>query len=135
MEKIYLERKNKMIELIKTMSWEEAREIVDGMDFQERIDKIVYPSGKKKDPETLGKWTAIYRIVGTNNNHGGKYDCKRNDTTINGNAVYSRVFIKRIGYELDLGGGYAEVILDNADEEDINWFLNNDIELITQYEK
>lgn len=59
LESIYIERNNKMIELMKTMSWEEAREIVDKIDFEERIDKIIYPNGKKKEPVTLGKWTAI----------------------------------------------------------------------------
>ncbi len=42
LEKIYLERENKMIELMKTLSWEEARKIVDSMDYQHRIDLIVY---------------------------------------------------------------------------------------------
>lgn len=46
--KIYKERKNRMIELLETMEWEQAVKIVDGEDYQDRIDAIVWPNGKKK---------------------------------------------------------------------------------------
>ena len=45
---IYKERKNRMIELLETMDWEQAVQIVDGEDYQDRIDAICYPNGKKK---------------------------------------------------------------------------------------
>lgn len=50
---IYKERKNRMIELLETMDWEQAVKIVDGEDYQDRIDDICYPNGKKKEYEPL----------------------------------------------------------------------------------
>lgn len=45
---IYLERKNKYLELFSEgKSWEQAREIIDKMDFEERILKICPPVKKK----------------------------------------------------------------------------------------
>lgn len=140
LEKIYLERENKMIELMKTMSWEEARKIVDSMDFQERIDKIVYHNGKKKEFEKeVGKQYPIFRIIDIFNDsphnlasktlviENGKKEKYWYGPTINKQPKYCRLLIKRIGYELDLGGGYAEVILDNADDEDYEWYMKMSI--------
>lgn len=42
----------------------------------------------------------IYKIIGNNNNTGGKFDCKKKDTAIKGKQVYSRIFIKLVGYRI-----------------------------------
>lgn len=36
-----------------------------------------------------------FEILGRNNNTGGKFDCKKNDTAINGKQVYSRILIRK----------------------------------------
>ena len=36
-----------------------------------------------------------FEILGCNNNTGGKFDCKKTDTSINGKETYSRIFIRK----------------------------------------
>lgn len=64
----------------------------------------------------------IFRIIGSNLSTCPT-DCSRKDTRINGKYKYARIFIKRIGYIEDKGGGLAEAVFDNATEEDIDWFV------------
>lgn len=78
----------------------------------------------------IGYKSAIYRILGKQGAYptiSGWTGTK--DPVINGKKKYSRIFIKRIGYETYLGlddDGYQlwDVVLDNADEEDYKWFMS-----------
>lgn len=64
---IYFERENKMKELLRQgMSWEEAGEQIESLDYNERIDKICFPNGKKKEKEMeIDKPYPIFRLLGT----------------------------------------------------------------------
>lgn len=81
--------------------------------LEEAIEKVIYPKGKKKDPELeIGDTIAIYRLLGS----GGP--------KLNGQNIYKRLFIKRIGYETYIGDDQFIVELDNADEEDYQWYMS-----------
>ena len=101
LEKIYLERENKMIELMKTMSWEEAREIVD----EEYNDKLltICPETKKKCGFRIeGKITQFEiidaRTIALNDKQKNKntYLIKDADSAINGKPTYARICIKKV---------------------------------------
>lgn len=113
---IYKERKIRMIELLETMDWEQAVKIVDGEDYQDRIDAICYPNGKKKEyEEEIGEVNGLYAILNS---------AVHPDPLINGKKKYARILIKRVGYCVYLGDRKYEYIYDNATEEELKDILN-----------
>lgn len=68
----------------------------------------------------------IYKIIGCNNNTGGKFDCKKNDTAINGKQTYSRIFIKLIGYRVLTSIENGEEIWElNIEPEETDNYINH----------
>ena len=114
---IYYEREmewKKMLREGKTR--EEIEAYMATTDYEERIEKILYPKGKKKEPEwEIGQRVAIYRMLATI------------VPKLNGKNLFKRILIKRIGWEYyqgeDKDGELWEVELDNCDEEDYEWYL------------
>ena len=106
---------------------EEIEAYMETTDYEERIEKILYPKGKKKEPEwEIGQRVGIFRILGKSGKgqNGGIFTGgKCYDPKINGKKLFQRIFIKRIGYETYLGNGYWVVELDNCDEDDYEWWL------------
>ena len=137
---IYKERKNKMIELLETMDWEQAVKIVDGEDYQDRIDVICYPNGKKKEyEEEIGEVIDLYAIINLFNDFKTNVEFgvvpveyvepngrKRMwcGPIVNGKTKYFRCLIKRVGYGVYLGNDEWEYNFDNATEEELKDILN-----------
>lgn len=112
---IYHERQmewRKMLRKGKTR--EEIEAYMATTDYEERIEKIVYPKGKKKEPEIeIGQRVAIYNLL----------DVIR--PKLNGKNLFARLLIKRIGYETYLGDGLWALEFDNATEEEIEKYLDS----------
>lgn len=100
LEKIYLERENKMIELIKTLSWEEARNIVDE-EYKEQLLSICPEKPLKRGFCIDGK-PVQFEILGITENSDYLKPfyidgCEKYDRPyINGERMYSRLLIKRV---------------------------------------
>lgn len=102
-------------------TWEEAREIVDKQDFEDRIEKVVYPNGKKKEKEyKIGERYLFLVLIGctTTDRHlwGG------GPLYLNGKIPYNRLFIKSVGTGTYLGNGVFDMEI--FDEEGYNSLLN-----------
>lgn len=107
---------------------EEIEAYMATTDYEERIEKILYPQGKKKEPEIeIGDRVPIYRLCGITNikgqDGGLSTDGKCGNAKINGKNVYRRCFIKRIGYETYLGNGLWALEFDNATEEEFEEYM------------
>lgn len=91
---------------------EEIEAYMAATDYEERIEKILYPQGKKKEPEwEIGQRVAIYRMLDLIT------------PKLNGKNLYRRILVKRIGYETYLGNGLWSLEFDNATEEDYEWYM------------
>ena len=93
LEKIYLERENKLIELIKTLSWEEARTIVDE-EYKEQILSICPEKPLKRGFCVNGK-PIQFEIIG-GYNYSKDYDGNTWNAKINGKYVFKRILIKKV---------------------------------------
>ena len=103
LEKIYLERENKMIELIKTLSWEESRTIVDE-EYKEQLLSICPEKPLKRGFCIDGK-PVQFEIVDARSialydkqKNKSTYLIKDADSSIKGKATYARICIKRLSY-------------------------------------
>ena len=84
--------------------------------MQQFIQKV---KKKEYEPE-IGDVLLIYAIVGSN-----KYSCKITDTTINGKAVFNRIFIKKVGFTVYLGQDLWDYYIEvNEDVKDVNEAVN-----------
>lgn len=107
---------------------EEIEAYLATTDYEERIEKILYPQGKKKEPEwEIGQRVVIYRLCGISNfkglDGGVSTDGKCGNAKIDGKNCYKRLFIKRIGYETYLGNGLWVLDFDNATEEEFEEYM------------
>lgn len=129
LEEIYIERNNEYIALEKSGLTRE--EILPRLEhYQEEIDAIVWPNGKKKiEPPNIGDVFGIYKLIGNNNG----YCCKSSDTTINGKAAYNRLFIRKVGEQTYQGCG--EYILDMEPEEIENYIYHKAVFLTMRIQK
>lgn len=83
-------------------------------------------TGNLKKKNEIGDIVGIYKIIGCNNNTGGKFDFKKKDTTINGKKVYFRVFIRKVGYRILTSIDNGEEIWElNIEPEEINNYINH----------
>lgn len=126
---IYYERKMEWRKMLKEgKTREEIEAYMATTDYEERIEKIVYPKGKKKEPEIeIGQRVPIFSLLGqcVKGQDGGlSTDGKCGTPKIDGKNVYKRLFIKRIGYETYLGGGVWALEFDNATEEEITEYMD-----------
>ena len=146
---IYKQRKQDCIRLLNEgKSFDEMQAAVQH--YQDEIDAIL-PKKKDEEVETtkvnnvlriLGLWTdcrnndgydAIFVGPETTIYEGGKLLKTWCGPTINKKAKYARILIKKLGYEYYDEDGVLNAVLDNADEEDINWYksiIKNKIENI-----
>ncbi len=129
---IYYEREMEWRKMLKEgKTREEIEAYMATTDYEERIEKILYPKGKKKIEIEIGNRVPIFRILGLTNFKGQDGGLSTNgkcgNAKINGKNVYRRIFIKRIGWEYyqgkDEDGEMWEVELDNCNEEDYEWYL------------
>lgn len=107
---------------------EEIEAYMATTDYEERIEKILYPKGKKKEPEIeIGQRVGIFRLCGISDIKGldgwVSTDGKCGTVQIDGNKLYKRCFIKRIGYETYLGNGLWALEFDNATEEEFEEYM------------
>lgn len=110
---IYDERQMEWRKMLKEgKTREEIEAYMATTDYEERIEKIVYPKGKKKEPEIeIGQRVAVFNLL----------DFLR--PKINGKRIFARLLIKRIGYETYLGDGLWALEFDNATEEEITEYM------------
>lgn len=121
---IYDERQKEWRKMLKEgKTREEIEAYMATTDYEERIEKIVYPRGKKKEPEIeIGQRVAVFEIVGKLvHNRPQSYDFGR--PIIDGKHLFARLLIKRIGYKTYLGGGLWALEFDNATEEEITEYM------------
>lgn len=67
----------------------------------------------------------IFRLIGiatTWDKNKCSTTSKPQNSKINGKETYRRILIKRVGYEYYDKEGVLNAVLDNADEEDIDWY-------------
>lgn len=119
---IYYEREMEWRKLLNEgKTREEIEAYMATTDYEERIEKIIYPNGKKKEVELeIGYKDAVFDLLGLFS------------PSINGKKLYKRLLIKRLGrryfkgYEIGEDGKKYEVWeyeFDNATEEELQDFL------------
>lgn len=120
---IYYEREMEWRKLLNEgKTREEIETYMATTDYEERIEKIIYPNGKKKKEVEyeIGDKDAVFDLLGL---------CR---PSINGKAKYCRILIKRLGwryfkgYEIGEDGKKYELWeyeFDNATEEELQNFL------------
>ena len=134
--RIHIARNNEYIRLEKEGKTRE--EILPLLQhYQDEIDALLCPKGRKPEKKNeIGDIVGIYKLIGNNSNTGGKFDCKKSDTAINGKLTYHRIFIRKVGYRvltsIDNGEEFWEV---NIEPEEIDDYINHNAKYFEAYEQ
>ena len=125
LESIYIARNNEYIRLEKEGKTRE--EILPLLQhYQDEINARLYPKEKPQKKNEVGYVIGIYKILGSNNNSGGEFDCKKQDTSINGKETYHRIFIRKVGYRVlkEISNG-EEVWELNIEPDEVDRYLSH----------
>ena len=125
LKSIYIARNNEYIRL--ENEGKPREEILPLLQhYQDEIDAL-FPERKKPEKKNeIGDIVNIYKIIGCNYNTGGKFDCKKSDTAINGKQVFLRIFIKLVGYRILTSIENGEEIWElNIEPEEIDNYINH----------